>query len=85
MTKEEFLIKYGDVEVTFSEYYKYTFTFCADLPGGLNVSVGYGGDAGEIYRYSLSSGSRFRLRDVDPYTGTVCKDGVKVESFYDYC
>ncbi len=34
MTKEEFIAKYGDVKVRFSNYYKYEFVFWGTLPNG---------------------------------------------------
>jgi hypothetical protein len=38
MTRAEFYAKYGDVEVTFSSYYKFTFTYAATLPDGKRQS-----------------------------------------------
>ena len=85
MTRDEFIEKYGDVVVTFSHYYKYTFTFKTVLPNGMILSVGYGGDHHDIYRYDLVNNEQIRVEDVYPYVGSVYEDGGKVlESFYDY-
>ncbi len=85
MTKDEFLNKYAGVLVTFSHYYKYTFTFKAVLPDGTRLSVGYGGNHDEIYRYELVNNEQIKIGALDPYTGSVYKDnGEEIESFYDY-
>ncbi len=84
MTRDEFLDKYGDVVVTFSSYYKYTFTFSAELPDGSTLSVGYGGNHDEIYRYELVNNEQTTVGKLWPYQGSVYKDGNLVEGFYDY-
>jgi hypothetical protein len=84
MTRQEFYEKYGDVEVTFSHYYKYTFTYTADLPGGGNLSCDYGGNHDEIYRFDMSATDKEKIKDLEPYAGRVYIDGDEVDSFYDY-
>jgi hypothetical protein len=84
MTKEEFIEKYGNILVKFTGYYKYTFTFGAELEDGSRLSVGYGGNADAIYRYEVSPDSQDLVQDIYPYEGSVHKDGVEVDSFYDY-
>lgn len=84
MTKSDFLNKYGDVEVTFSSYYKYTFTYTATLPDGKHLTVGYGGCSDEIYRHEVEAGSVEKVRNLRPYTGAVYECTEEVEGFYDY-
>lgn len=43
MTKQDFYEKYGSIKVKFSSYYKYTFTYVADLPDGKWLTCSYGG------------------------------------------
>lgn len=85
MTREEFYAKYGDVEVTFSSYYKFTFTYSAILPDGNRLTVGYGGNSEEIYRHEVVSGGSEILSTLHPYTGSVFDAcGNEIEGFYDY-
>ena len=54
MTKEEILEKYGDVELKFDSYYKYTFTYCGTACDGVKIIANSGGCSDEIYRASYS-------------------------------
>lgn len=81
MTKQEFMDKYGNVEVKFSSYYKYTFTFTGEFDGGV-VVVDVGGDSSDIYRMEVCSGSTESVGGLDPYSGYFAKSGV-VDSFYE--
>jgi hypothetical protein len=74
MTKEEFIEKYGDVLVTFSSYYKYSFSFTGTF-GDQRIEVSIGG---------LEVGTESRsIRELDPTSGSVYENGKEVESFYD--
>ena len=84
MERKEFIEKYGDVEVTFSHYYKYTFTYATELQDGSKLSVGFGGHHDDIYHAEVSNNDKQLVRNLDPYIGSVYKDGGKVCSFYDY-
>lgn len=84
MTRAEFYEKYGDVEVTFSSYYKYTFTYECTLPDGKRLTVGYGGDSGEIYRHEVTASCVETVERLQPYTGAVYEGTDEVEGFYDY-
>ena len=84
MTKEEFIEKYGDVEVSFSSYYKFTFTYKAILEDGSTVFVDFGANSEDIYRHEVTSTGVETIKALDPYAGSVYKDGIEVESFYDY-
>lgn len=84
MTRAEFYAKYGDVEVTFSRYYKFTFTYEAMLPDGKLLSVGFGGNRDEIYRHEVTTGCVVKVSSLEPYTGTVYEGTEEVEGFYDY-
>lgn len=84
MTRKEFIEKYGDIEVTFSSYYKYTFTYRADLDDGSAINVSFGGNADEIYRFNVVNNDKSTVKDLDPYSGAIYKDSKEVCSFYDY-
>lgn len=84
MTRQEFYAKYGDVEVTFSSYYKYTFTYDAALPDGKRLTVGYGGNSDQIYRHEVATACAEKVSSLHPYTGAVYEGTEEVEGFYDY-
>jgi hypothetical protein len=85
MTREEFYTKYGDVKVKFTSYYKYTFTYAAELDNGYHIFVGYGGNSDEIYRFGVAFNSEETIKSLCPYEGRVTDNkGVEVESFFDY-
>jgi hypothetical protein len=85
MTAEEFLQKYGGVKVKFSSYYKYTFMYTGELPDGGRISVGYGGNADDIYRHGVGADCEETIDSVNPNQGTAYdKDGNEVDGFYEY-
>ena len=84
MTRTEFYEKYGDVEVTFSSYYKFSFKYSASLPNGQRLVVGYGGNSDEIYRHEVSAGSNETVSRLGPYMGYVYAGSEEIEGFYDY-
>ena len=84
MTRNEFMDKYGDVVVTFSNYYKYTFNYKAELPDGSLLVVSYGGNSEDIYRHEVGANSPEVVKTLAPYAGSVYRDGKESESFYDY-
>lgn len=83
MTRDEFYDKYGKVEVTFSHYYKYVFYFVGEIPEG-KITVGFGGDAAEIYRYEVTCGEVITVETLYPNRGGLYKDGKEIEGFYYY-
>ena len=84
ITNEEFIALYGDVEVEFYSYYKYTFTYRGELPDGSVIFCDYGGNSDEVYRYEVNAGDKIAIKSVYPYAGRVIKDGEVVHEFYDY-
>lgn len=84
MTRAEFYAKYGDVEVTFSSYYKYTFTYAATLLDGKRLTVGYGGSSDEIYRHEVTTSCAVKVSSLCPYMGAVYEGTEELEGFYDY-
>jgi hypothetical protein len=55
MTYDEFIDKYGDVEVTFYSYYKYSFIFHTVLDG-VDIRIGIGGEtAYDIYKRKVNT------------------------------
>jgi hypothetical protein len=63
ITKQEFDDLYGDVEVEFTSYYKYSFTFAGDAPDGTRIALSIGGCADEIYRLDVSAGVKVKVRE----------------------
>lgn len=87
MTKEKFIEKYGDILVTFTDYYKYTFTFKGTTRDGKTIVVDVGTDSDSIYRFEVAAGVPKTIRDLDPYSGQVVEstDPYRMgDSFYEY-
>ena len=85
MTREEFIEKYGEVEVKFDYYYKYSFTFTGTADDGLTiVSVVLGGNADNMYRSEVVNNQTFKVKNSYPYQGIAYKNGIEVDSFFDY-
>lgn len=84
MTREEFYAKYGEVEVVFTSYYKFTFNYGAILADNRRLSVSYGGNSDEIYRHEVSVGGTIKIKYLEPYCGSVYDGSKEVESFYGY-
>ena len=89
LSKAEFLEKYGDTVVTFNNYYKFIFTFTGITEEGYDISVGYGGDSGDIYRTMICNNETGTVRSIDPdlYIGRVfmswVDDADDIDSFYE--
>jgi hypothetical protein len=81
MTRKEFIEKYADVKVKFSEYYKYTFTYTGSLPDGGKISLDYGGNAEQIYRHDVSADTEETVSSLCPYSGVVVDSEGKVIDF----
>lgn len=84
MTRAEFYSKYGEVEVTFSRYYKFTFMYAAKLPDGNDLTVCCGGNSDNIYRHEVLPNRAEKVKDLQPYSGAVLEGSKEVEGFYDY-
>lgn len=85
MTREEFYKKYGEVEVIFSTYYRYTFNYIAVLPDGKLLVVSYrGGNSGDIYRHEVTAGRFEKVINIQPFKGEVYEGTKEIEGFYDY-
>lgn len=85
ITRQKFIEKYGDVKVKFLTYYKYTFTYTGTLPDGGTISIGFGGNADDIYRCDVIPDKEETVRFIYPYRGKVCdKNGLVIDEFYDY-
>lgn len=84
MTKDEFFQKYGDVKVKFCSYYKFAFTYEAQLPDGKRLTCCFGGNADDIYKREVSNDKEKTVSNLDPHTGSVYEDGQEIEEFYDY-
>ena len=64
ITKKEFDELYGDVEVEFTNYYKYSFAFRGKTDTGLEIYLSVGGDADEIYRMEVTPGEKIKVKDL---------------------
>lgn len=85
MTTEEFNERFGKYAVKFSSYYKYTFNFRAEVEPGVVVTVGYGGNHDDIYRYEVDSETMEQIDCAENWTSvTVYENGVQIFDYYNY-
>ncbi len=66
LTHKEFNELYGDVEVEFTSYYKYSFSFRGKTPDGNTVVVSIGGSSDDIYKLDVEAGEKVKVRDMYP-------------------
>lgn len=82
LTREEFLEKYGNVEVKFDYYYKYEFMFVGEV-NGTPIKVGIGGTADDIYRMDVSFDETSTVRALGPFKGECGEDSFfEIPDFY---
>ena len=82
--QQKFMQDYGDVEVRFSEYDKYTFTFQGEHGGNI-ITVDVGGNADDIYRVGVAANIAYTINQLQPYAGRVYSpNSVELLSFYNY-
>lgn len=83
MTKDEFMEKYGDVEVTFARYHKYVFTYQADLGDGYLLIVNTGGDADDVYDDMVIADWPETVRSLEPFSGSMGVGSEEIDKFSD--
>jgi hypothetical protein len=64
LTEEQFKEKYGEVEVMFSSYFKYTFVFRGDFYGK-EFQVNVGGSSEDIYRFDVRANDPIKIKYLD--------------------
>lgn len=58
LTYEEMEEKYGEVDVVFTSYYKYSFTFRNE---DMKLTVIAGGTADDVYRFTVVAGEQYKV------------------------
>jgi len=81
LTEEEFIEKYGEVNVKFKNYYKYCFTFSTELPNGDYLFIQVGGNDGDIYRLDVDADEEYSVAELDPSSGTLYREGRKIGEY----
>lgn len=67
LTEEEMFEKYGDIELNFSHYHKYTFTYVGDDCHGKTFSALIGGNSDEVYNLEVSCDDVQSIRALYPF------------------
>lgn len=83
-TREEFLEKFGKEKVTFSSYYKYTFTYSCITDDGLLIVVHTGGDSDGIYRKEVLADEEYTIESLSPFSGDAHRGVERIAHFYEY-
>lgn len=83
LTEGEVATQYGEVELTFSSYYKYSFSFDGVAPDGAEISADFGGDGDDIYRVRVSNNEKLKLGKPSEQWRCVRieKDGVEIYNY----
>lgn len=78
--KNEILEKFGETEMKFTSYYKYSFAFAGETENGERVSATVGGDSDDIYKRSIDT-NKVKLKDLYPSFIAVRKDNETIASW----
>ena len=66
MTKADFEEKYGNFKLTFSKYYKYSFTYKGTTSDGVEIEAIFGGGSDDIYKTEVTNnGTEFVGNPID--------------------
>jgi hypothetical protein len=85
ITKKEFDERYGNVEVEFASYYKYSFGFRGKTDTGLDVYLSVGGCADDIYRMEVVAGEKIKVKELEARFASVAESGAPhSESIHTY-
>ena len=84
MTTEEIFKKYGDIELSFRHYYKYSFMFKGETPEGETVFAYIGGDADDIYRLDLDYNETGTISNLEPSSIRIMKGKEVVVDWDEY-
>jgi len=84
ISREEFNKLYGDVEVVFNSYFKYTFEYRGETKDFKVVSISFGGCADDIYREAVEAGEKVKVKDIEGTYATVYEDSDCVEVVHSY-
>jgi hypothetical protein len=84
MTRDEFVDKYGHVQVTFTDFFKHTFNYRADLDDGSVLIAHYGGSVESLWGHEVGAGVKEALYSLAPYAAEVINSkGEEFEHFYE--
>ena len=81
--EDEILEKFGETEMEFSSYYKFSFSFVGETKNGEHVSASVGGDSSDIYKITVDT-EKVKLDDLYPSSIEVTKDGKTIASWNDW-
>lgn len=65
-TQDELNEVHGSVEMKFSSYYKYSFTYIGTTADGKKVVASVGGDSGDIYKMEVVADKMETLQSLYP-------------------
>lgn len=71
VTKDEFLEKFGNIQVQFKRYFKYEFEYIGVTEDGDNISVMVGGNSDDIYDHEVVPNTYVSVASLDPMSGEI--------------
>jgi hypothetical protein len=86
LTVEDFQKQYGDVDLTFDSYYKFTFTFAGTAPDGVRIAAGFGGNSDDIYREDVNNNEKRKLGAIEGtwYKVQAWRGDEQIFDYYNY-
>ena len=64
MTVSEIVKQFGNVELTFRNYYKYKFFFSVKVNDKTIVGTVGDGSSDDVYRFDMSNNDKYRITDM---------------------
>ena len=81
LSYEELLSQYGDIELKFSSYFKYSFTFTGQI-GDIRIEATIGGSSDDIYRLDIDADQIMTIRMLDARMVSIYKGGQLIAEYY---
>ena len=81
LSQEELLSQYGDAELKFSSYYKYSFTFTGQMVD-IKINATIGGSSDDIYRLDVYADQKMSLQMLDPTSVSIYKGQKLIAEYY---
>ena len=80
LTQKQFIEQYGEVQVIFTRYYKYSFFFEGEIENKL-IRLIVGGSSDDIYRFWIESNKRYKVSELDASFASIQEAGKTIAEF----
>lgn len=80
LTEQQFMEQYGEAKVTFTSYYKYSFSFVGEFEGK-KISIVVGGTTDDIYRFAVEANEEYQVKEFCVTFATVKEGETTIAKF----